>query len=514
MIMEKDRQISQLQQDAAELGRKLAAALLSLEESERLRLEAEARAAELEAENAAQTPEPQVAANDTLELMLALAMNTSELNKQRKAQVAAVKVELTHAEKERDDALAAVEALRKEIAELEAAAQAAKFADGKKGAQIAELAARIVELEKALAKALADVAMLSDALAAAQEAARQAALDAAAQGCAQEDAAPKAAAEAAASNAAAAAAAIPPKPATPPPPPPDLSGEVAAAAAENEALKARIGELMVEIERLTEALRKSNDALEAAEAKNDSVPGSNDDALRALRASMVELMAALAEAQAEAARLRRLNDQLEAALLAAGLQPPGGTDAGTGTGPLETNTVTETVIDEAEIERLNASEIMMDLRNQLREALEQVSFQWKDPDFLLRVDFRLKNVDFIIKQLDGAKRLIAQLQASQDDDDIKRIEWEKEKREELKPDVIITSEKGSQTDSEEARLQLQLEMGGVGSEREISRVTHDERARHKPRFLVPEKADVTHQKRAAKPLRWLLRLIRSLYDDK
>ena len=44
-------------------------------------------------------------AADSLELMLALAMNTAELNKQRKAQVAAVRSDLKQAEKERDEAL-------------------------------------------------------------------------------------------------------------------------------------------------------------------------------------------------------------------------------------------------------------------------------------------------------------------------------------------------------------------------------------------------------------------------
>ena len=57
--------------------------------------------------------------------------------------------------------------------------------------------------------------------------------------------------------------------------------------------------------------------LAAAEQKQALVPVDNDDALRALRAGVAELMAALAEAQAEAARLRRLNEQLEAALAAA-----------------------------------------------------------------------------------------------------------------------------------------------------------------------------------------------------
>eukprot|EP01043_Picozoa_sp_COSAG02_P017186 COSAG02_NODE_774_length_17325_cov_322.794381_2_plen_2501_part_00 len=102
-IDEKDRLIGQLREDAAELGRKLAQAMLDLEESERLRAEAEAKVADMEAAEAARTPDSEVAAADTLELMLALATNTAELNKQRKAQVAAVRSDLHQTEKERDD---------------------------------------------------------------------------------------------------------------------------------------------------------------------------------------------------------------------------------------------------------------------------------------------------------------------------------------------------------------------------------------------------------------------------
>jgi chromosome segregation ATPase len=470
-IEEKDNLINKLQQDAAELGRKLAQALLDLEESERLRAEAEAKVAEMEAAEAARTPDSELAAADTLELMLALAMNTAELNKQRKAQVAAVKTDLKQAEKERDDALAALEEAKKALAALQAEMQASKFADGQKDARIAELEARIAELEKALAAALADVDLLYKKLAAAEEAAAQAAKDAA-----------DAAANAATANANAAAAA---KPKTPPP---DNSAEFAAAKSENEALKKRIKELLEEIDKLTAALKMTNEALAAAEQKQALVPVDNDDALRALRASMAELMAALAEAQAEAARLRRLNEQLEAALAAAGLQQPA--KEGETQIVRETDVVVETtvVVDEAEIERLKQE--IEDLKKQLQDALER--------EALLQ------------EQLAGAKALIEKLQASQDDADLERVQWEKEKRDEFQGTMTMTSEKGSQTDSEEHKLQLAAEK----SSREVSRVMHDERARHKPRFLVPEKADESHQNRDAKPLRWLLRLIRSLYDDK
>ena len=468
-IDEKDRLISQLRQDAAELGRKLAQAMLDLEESERRRAEAEAKMAEMQAAEASRMPDCDVAAADSLELMLALAMNTAELNKQRKAQVAAVRSDLKQAEKERDEALAALDEARKALAALQAELQAGKFADGQKDARIAELEARIAELEKALAAAQAEMDSLSQRLAAAEAAAAQAAKDAA-------DAAARAVAAGTGTVAVA------------PPPPPDNSAEIAAARSENEALKKRIKELLEEIDRLTAALKETNDALAAAAEQTALKPANNDDALRALRASMAELMAALAEAQAEAARLRRLNEQLEAALAAAGLRQPSVETTKEVVHETEVVVQTETVVDEAEIKRLKQE--IEDLRQQLRDALER--------EKLLQ------------EELAGAKALIERLQSSQDDRDMERVQWEKEKRDEFQGSMVVTSEKGSQTDQEEHQLQLAAER----SSREISRVTHEVRARHKPRFLVPETTDASHETRDCKPLRWLLRLIRSIYDDK
>ena len=92
----------------------------------------------------------------------------------------------------------------------------------------------------------------------------------------------------------------------------------------------------------------------------------------------------------------------------------------------------------------------------------------------------------------------SELQRLRDDSDFERVEWEREKRGELLDAKGETRERGCQTDTEEeAALQEKKEL----SEREVSRVTHNERVRHKPRFIVPlPEEPLAQEPRDAMPL--------------
>ena len=580
LIEEKDKLIGQLRQDAAELGRKLGEALAAIAEAERLRMESEAALAKMKAAEAARTPDSVLAAEEALRLATALATTTAELEAKRKAQVASLMAELRAMEAARDEALAAAEAARKELAEALAAADAAKFADGQKESRIAELEARVAELEALLAEAQAALDMAHKRLRTLEEELSEA----------------KAAAQAAA-EAAAVAAVVSPRQE-------DGDGSRASAAAvsaleaENAALKKRIAELLEEIERLSESVRSLEGRLsDAASQPGDAGGLDNDDALRAMRANLAELMAALAEAQAEAARLARLNAELEAALAAraggdeaederlraeltklqtqfrespyntgrhiatpatpaaptaagepANTSVGGPADAGDATAEgaaVETaGAVTQTEAEpevnvsivetpqvheahepqqptpepepEPETQLQPATPHTVDPGQSSMRPLTGVSMVSSDSRPVTAVANEVAELrEAIAREAAMAEELLSvksELQRLRDDSDFERVEWEREKRGELLDAKGETRERGCQTDTEEeAALQEKKEL----SEREVSRVTHNERVRHKPRFIVPlPEEPLAQEPRDAKPLRWLLRIVRAMYDDK
>lgn len=182
------------------------------------------------------------------------------------------------------------------------------------------------------------------------------------------------------------------------------------------------------------------------------------------------LTKALMEAQAEAARLRKLNEELQTALDEARLHGTAGDAA-------------------------KASKLVAELRKQI-EDLKRLLAESQERE-------RHAN-----EKLAGA---LAQLQAQLDKDDevdMQRVQWEREKRSELSGLVKDTRERGSQTDIEEQTPKVVSEI------RETARTEFSDRARHKPRFMPPEQDDPVLARRPAKPLGWVLRLIRTIYDEK
>ena len=373
---------------------------------------------------------------------------------------------------------------------------------------------------------------------------------------------------------------------------------VSALEAENAALKKRIAELLEEIERLSESVRSLEGRLsDAASQPGDAGGLDNDDALRAMRANLAELMAALAEAQAEAARLARLNAELEAALAAraggdeaederlraeltklqtqfrespyntgrhiatpatpaaptaagepANTSVGGPADAGDATAEgaaVETaGAVTQTEAEpevnvsivetpkvheahepqqptpepepEPETQLQPATPHTVDPGQSSMRPLTGVSMVSSDSRPVTAVANEVAELrEAIAREAAMAEELLSvksELQRLRDDSDFERVEWEREKRGELLDAKGETRERGCQTDTEEeAALQEKKEL----SEREVSRVTHNERVRHKPRFIVPlPEEPLAQEPRDAKPLRWLLRIVRAMYDDK
>ena len=96
---------------------------------------------------------------------------------------------------------------------------------------------------------------------------------------------------------------------------------------------------------------------------------------------------------------------------------------------------------------------------------------------------------------------------SPDDDMFERLEWERKLRESLAHLVKHTMSRGMQTDSDEHKataLAQRDSMHHVEAGRQL----------HKPRFLAPLVDDETLAARPVKPLRWLLKLIYSVYEAK
>ena len=94
-----------------------------------------------------------------------------------------------------------------------------------------------------------------------------------------------------------------------------------------------------------------------------------------------------------------------------------------------------------------------------------------------------------------------------DDDVFERLEWERKLRESLKHMVKETASHGCQTDSDEHKV-------SAHEQRDLMHDVHAGRQLHKPRFLAPLVDDETLAARSVKPLRWLLKLIYSVYDSK
>lgn len=94
-----------------------------------------------------------------------------------------------------------------------------------------------------------------------------------------------------------------------------------------------------------------------------------------------------------------------------------------------------------------------------------------------------------------------------DDDLFERLEWERKLRESLKHQIKQTATRGVQTDSDEHKVTAL-------SQRDLMHAAQAGRQLHKPRFLTPMVDDATLAARPVKPLRWLLKLIYSIYDSK
>jgi len=94
-----------------------------------------------------------------------------------------------------------------------------------------------------------------------------------------------------------------------------------------------------------------------------------------------------------------------------------------------------------------------------------------------------------------------------DDDLFERMEWERKIRESLAHMVKETASRGVQTDTDEHKE-------SAHAQREAMHTVVEKRNLHKPRFLAPLLDDEQLAQRPIKPLRWVIKLINSVYDAK
>lgn len=126
-------------------------------------------------------------------------------------------------------------------------------------------------------------------------------------------------------------------------------------------------------------------------------------------------------------------------------------------------------------------------------------------DALAARDAELARLREQMSELEAALKRAAE--AGGDNDFYERMEWERNIREQLKGMVVDTCDHGVQTDSDEHRVEA-LE------QRDAAHGAAAGRELHKPRFLAPLLDDATLAARPLKPLRWLLKVIESLYEAK
>ena len=157
--------------------------------------------------------------------------------------------------------------------------------------------------------------------------------------------------------------------------------------------------------------------------------------------------------------------------------------------------------DDDELARLRALLAQMQaeidaLRKQNAELSQQLADALKE---LAETKDKLKALEDSILQRGGGE--------GGDDDLFERLEWERKLRESLKHQIKQTATRGVQTDSDEHKA-------AALSQRDLMHAAHAGRQLHKPRFLTPMVDDETLAARPVKPLRWLLKLIYSIYDSK
>lgn len=126
-------------------------------------------------------------------------------------------------------------------------------------------------------------------------------------------------------------------------------------------------------------------------------------------------------------------------------------------------------------------------------------------DTLSARDAELARLREQMSELEAALKRAAE--AGGDNDFYERMEWERNIREQLKGMVVDTCDHGVQTDSDEHKIEA-LE------QRNIAHGSAAGRELHKPRFLAPLVDDATLAARPLKSLRWLLKVIESVYEAK
>jgi regulator of replication initiation timing len=185
----------------------------------------------------------------------------------------------------------------------------------------------------------------------------------------------------------------------------------------------------------------------------------------------------------------------------------------------------EIVLDDSELrEALRLSQLeckrLQAETDELREALrlsqeDNTRLQDENDELRRRLAALEAELAALKAELERVKKQLADLEASMRksgntdalDDMYERLEWERKLRAELAKLVKETRSRGMQTDTDEHKFDALLQRDAV---REVA----DNRRLHKPRFLPPADDEETLAARPVKPLRWLLRGIRSIYNDK